>query len=194
MNTRFTVALIALAILALLLTAQLGALPFGNTQDFPVAGAYATFNQEPFKSINAAADSEDVIQIAEAVREAAPQIVLCSGTSIAVAVKNSLTYYVSENLPGTPIEETLYGNLWVSAFLGSNGSTPPAYRIHAIEVTGQRIRVSYGSVESAVRTCDLLTYLMWAPVGPLPTGSYTLELFDATEGTVVASRTCHVLN
>jgi len=80
----------------------------------------------------------------------------------------------------------------LAAYLGSDGSTPPAYRVETIEVNGKTIRVAYERDESPARSADLLAYLVWVPVGRLEAGVYTLELFDVVAGNVTTSRPWHV--
>jgi hypothetical protein len=121
-----------------------------------------------------------------------PQIVLCVGDDVAAAVKASVLSFSTPEEAATTITGGTIDTLWLAAYLGSDGSTPPAYRIETIEVNGRTIRVAYERDESPARSADLLAYLVWVPVGRLEAGVYTLELFDVVAGNVTASRPWHV--
>jgi hypothetical protein len=66
---------------------------------------------------------------------------------------------------------------------------PPAFRVLSVEINGTKIRVNYESITRELSTGDEHPYLLWAPLGKLAAGEYTLELFDtATKKLTVTSK------
>ena len=55
------------------------------------------------------------------------------------------------------------------------------------------MRINYESTKSEISTGDVHLYLLWAPIGKLAAGEYTLELYDTAAKKVTASRKCQVL-
>jgi hypothetical protein len=158
----------------------------------PLDTVYSTFNQEGLKSLPEV-ETDGLFQVLGAVRESPQQIVLCIGTDAASAVKGSeLSFAMPEEaippVTGTTSEKTL----WLAAYLGCDGSLPPAFRVSSIEVNGKTIRVMYERDASPVRSADLRSYLIWVPLGRLEEGVYTLELFDAAAERVTRSRSWQV--
>jgi hypothetical protein len=192
MRTRLIAVVVVFSVLGLIWAAQLGAFQTGEPSIIPLSTVYATFNQQGLKSADDATGGEDLAQVLSAIREAPPQIVLCVGTDLIAAVKSATPSF---SVPGESVL-TVAGStsekLWVAAYLGTDGSIPPAYRIHAVEVRDKTIRIVYERDESPGRSCDLRAYLVWAPIGPIEAGSYTLELFDIVVDSVTATRLCHV--
>ena len=192
MRTRFIAVVIVLSVLGLVLAAQLGAFQTGEPRIVPLTTVYATFNQEGLKSADEATGNEASAEILSDIRETTPRIVLCVGPDVIAAVKSSTpTFSLPEEsvlaMVGSP------GNtMWVAAYLGTDGSLPSAYRIQAVEVRDKTIRIAYERVESPQRSCDLRAYLVWAPIGPVETGNYTLELFDMASDNVTATRLCRL--
>ena len=81
--------------------------------------------------------------------------------------------------------------VWVVAYLGTD--TSDRWLIKSVERTGNRVRVSYtdryknpGGVGATVG--DSTPYIMWAPLGRLDAGKYTLELYETNEMEVKLTR------
>ena len=192
MRSQFTVALGVLAIGALILAAQLGAFQTPETRAIPLDTAYATFNQEGLKSLDDTAANEQLGDIVSSIQDRPARMVLCVGSDVASAVTNSGMTFALPNNPTPAVTSTASDTVWLAAYLGTDGSMPAAYKVRAIEMTGKTIRVTFERDESSGRSCDLRAYLVWAPVGRVEAGTYTLELFDASTGSITASRLWHV--
>jgi hypothetical protein len=76
--------------------------------------------------------------------------------------------------------------LWGAVYFGTNGSSPPAWKIEVIEVDGKTVRVVYR--KGAAATADIHHYLAWFPVPAEASGTYTLELFDIGKKEVTLKR------
>ena len=193
MRTRLTVVFAVLAAGVFILAAQLGAFQTQETRAIPLDVAYATFNQEGIKSLDNVADNEHLGQIMSEVQGGPQRMVLCVGNDIGAAVKAATVSFALPEGPMPAVAAAASDTLWVAAYLGSDGSMPSAYQVRAIEVTGNAIRVAYERDESPIRTSDLRAYLVWAPVGRMEAGIYTLELIDAATGDLTASRPWQVI-
>jgi hypothetical protein len=199
MRTRFTFAFVVFAVVGLILAAQLGAFQAQGSRAIPLDTAYATFNQEGIKALDNVADTEGLWEIFAQVQGGPQRIVLCEGKDVAAAVKSAgMSFTMSEmssSMQDQPVPAITVGpddTVWLAAFLGSDGSLPPAYKVRAINVNDRTIRVSYERDESSGRSCDLRAYMVWAPVGRVEAGEYTLELFDVVAGDVTATRAWQV--
>jgi hypothetical protein len=120
-----------------------------------------------------------------------PVVFLVNGKDFLAAVKASRPFLelgVNGKAPAPKAESKSSGTIWVGACLGSDGSVPPAYRLHAVEIKGKKIRVTYAFIEREISTGDEHPYLLWAPLGKLPAGEYTLELYDTTTKKVTVTR------
>lgn len=73
------------------------------------------------------------------------------------------------------------GDIWVCAFLGNSSTTPPAFSVQRIEVAGQTVRVVFAKPRSLFRSADHAPFLIWANLGQLPPGKYSVELVDADQ-------------
>ena len=193
MRTQLTVFFVVLAVGGLILATQLGAFQTQETRDIPLDEAYASFNQEGIKSLNNTVDNEPLGQILGMVQEGPQRMALCVGNDIAAAVKTTVVGFSMPEDPVPAVTAATSDIVWLAAYLGSDGSMPPAYIVRSIEVTGKTIRVSYERDASPVRTADLRAYLIWAPIGRMDPGVYTLELFDLLAGDVTASRPWQVI-
>jgi hypothetical protein len=133
-------------------------------------------------------DNEALSAMVSEVQGGPQRIVLCDGIDVGAAVKSSALNF---SMPESPVPFVATGKndaVWVAAFLGSDGSIPPAYVVRSISVTDRIVRVAYERDDSSGRTCDLSAYMIWAPLGRMDAGMYTLELFDVAAGTVTVTR------
>jgi hypothetical protein len=195
MHTRMTAVFVILAAAGLVLAAQLGAFQGQEPRAIPLNTAYATFNQDGLKALDNAVSNDDLRQMLDQIQAGPQRIVLCEGKDVAAAVKSAGMSFtmsdMSSSMPDQPIPVVTIGTderVWLAAFLGADGSIPPAYKVRAIEVSGRTIRLSYERDDSSGRTCDLIGYLVWASIGRMDAGVYTIELFDSAAGNVTVTR------
>jgi hypothetical protein len=64
----------------------------------------------------------------------------------------------------------------------------PAFRIQFVEIVGKKIRVRFASIERELSAGDEPPYLLWAPLGKLPSGEDPQELYDTATKKLTASR------
>ena len=185
MRNRMFVVFVVFAAFVLVF-AQLGAFQTDEPREVPLNAVYASFSQEGVKPLDSSVEGEELNRISSLLQEA-PLIVLCVGDDIAAAEKASTESFAmpldSACVSGAPTDI-----LWAAAYLGSDGSVPPAYQVRAVEVRGKTIRICYERDQSPVRSCDLRSYLVWVPLGLVEPGAYTLELFDVGTREVTQSR------
>jgi hypothetical protein len=172
----------------LILAAQLGAFQTDETRPIPLNTVYATFNQEGLKSVDTAAHREGLGEISSMLQEGSQQLVLCLGSDLAAAVKGSASSFSIPEESFATISGATTDTLWLVAYLGSDGSLPPAYQVRYIETTGKTIRVAYERDGSPVRSCDLRAYVVWVPLGRVEEGAYALELFDVAAQKVTLAK------
>ena len=84
------------------------------------------------------------------------------------------------NLAGTEKKP----EVWVVAFIGV--SSPDRWTIKKVERAGTRIRVSYADHGSVQGTTAPV--IVWAKLGPLDPGRYTLELFGTNDDEIKLTR------
>ena len=192
MRTPFTAVVAVLTALVLILAAQFGAFEPEEARMIPLHTVYATFNQEGLKAADEAVDNEDLAMALNAIGDGREEVVLCVGDDVVAAVKASIASFAMPKEPVPAVGGGSIATIWVAAHLGSDGSVPPAYRVRSVEVNRTTIRVAFAHEDSPVRSCDLRGYMIWAPVGRVAAGAYTLELFDVTADRVIATRPWHL--
>ena len=187
------VILAALAvILFLVLATPGGAFEAREGRAIALDTIYGSFAQDSIKSVEDAVDMEQLSQISGELQGGPPRIVLCVGHDVAAAVKAASTSFSTAEQPVPGVTTAPSDTLWLAAYLGSDGSMPPAYQVRAVELVGKTLRVAYQRDESPTRSCDLRDYLIWAPVGRVEAGVYRLELFDVVAKTVTVSSSWQV--
>ena len=187
MRIRLILGSVALFVFTAIVSVRLGAFQPESKRVVPMNSVCATFAQDEVKSVDAIEDAA-FAETMGALREGSAQIVLCNGNDIAGAVKSSGESF---RMPEEPVPSIVAGPsnpVWVAAYFGTDGSVPPAYKVRPVEITAKTIRVAYERVESPGRSCDLHAYVIWAPIGPISAGSYTLELFDVAADSIIATR------
>jgi hypothetical protein len=165
----------------------------GENKKIPLSSVYTTTGQK---------DTRDAVvelrEVSEPFGEFSglPVIFLVNGKDFLAAVKVSrpfLEFRGDGKKPDPKAESKATGLNWVGACMGSEGSLPPAFRVLAVEIEGKKIRVTYESIKNDLSSGDEHPYLLWAPLGKLSAGEYTLELYDATVKKVTASRKSKVV-
>jgi hypothetical protein len=66
---------------------------------------------------------------------------------------------------------------WLVAYLGTLGSEPPAFSVVSAERQGRTISLRVQKIKRTLVSKDRHQYLVWVPLGKLPNGKYTLELY-----------------
>jgi hypothetical protein len=176
----------------------LGIMPFGirlgfaadDAKKIPLDSVYTTTRQTDAK--DALPQLKDFPQPNLEGKSIAgkPVIFLVNGKDFPAAVKASGPFIPLDGDAKTPDPktETKAGeHHWVGAYLGSNGSSPPAYRVQSVEIDGTKVRVTYETIKRNSSTLDYWSYFVWAPLGTLSPGEYTLELYDVGAGKVTAT-------
>ncbi len=118
-------------------------------------------------------------------------LLLVRGEDITAAVKATRWAFLggrSADMPVDPEDGSMGGSLWVVVYFGTAGSGPPAWLVHGIEVKGRTVRVTFSKPNRPVSTADVHQYFLWAPLGHVEPGAFTLELYDAEKTDVALLR------
>jgi hypothetical protein len=146
------------------------------------------------------ADKKIYDEILTCVKKTGPSnIILVSGDDFRWAVASTYqayNFYTTYNATGVfpardpkgldlvlPKKGQRFG-VWVVAYLGM--ATSDQWTIKSVERTGTRIRVVYTA--NSRQLGDDVAYMLWAPLGPLEEGKYTLELYETNDKEVSLSR------
>ena len=132
----------------------------------PVDDMYGTTGQKEIKK-PAGAELTEILKS----DKKAHTLFLVNGKDIEAAVKASAAGFAKE-----PTAVTSKDEAWLAVYLGSNGSSPPAFQLKDVEIKDKTIRLNYqkGFAVSA----DIHQYYAWAPLGKLAAGEYTVELYE----------------
>jgi hypothetical protein len=76
--------------------------------------------------------------------------------------------------------------MWLFGYLGVGRHSPPAWILESIEIDNNNIRLIYRQKPS--RGEKDLPYLVWAPLGKLQPGCYTVQLYDKDSGESTLAR------
>jgi hypothetical protein len=186
------------AVLALSVTAALAVSAGEGARKIAPGSVYATTGQKELKPLSTAMDGDgkyvepygaDLDKLrGEAAGKAT--VFLVAGKDITAAIKASRGR-LGERAVGPPDQLKPAGQpVWLVAYLGTSGSSPPAWKVEGIAVKDKLIRVSYR--KGAAVTDDVHAYLVWAPLGKLEPGVYSLELYDAAAEGPTCVRRCKV--
>jgi hypothetical protein len=83
---------------------------------------------------------------------------------------------------------------WLVFYLGTAGSVPPAWLVESVEFKDKTIRVNYLKPIRKVTSGDAHRYLFWVPLGQLPDGVYSLELFDTGMNELTLMRRVRIIS
>jgi hypothetical protein len=165
------------------------------TKSIPLSELYVTFKQEGVTLMLPRPRVEGDLSLKDRVaKNGTSNIFLVRGADVGTALLSAEMAY-----RGSSADRPLRGNpptkdkpIWVVAHLGVRGSSPPAFEVKAVERDGKRVRVSFEEKRS--RSLDERPYLVWAPLGELEPGDYTLELYNVSRERVVLMRLVEVEN
>lgn len=94
------------------------------------------------------------------------------------------------DVPPKPIKRP---DVWLVAYLGSDSSD--RWLVVRAERTGTRLRLIYTDrfrTPGVIAAGDSDPRLVWVPLGPIPGGKYTVDLFETVEKEVTLSRLVRV--
>lgn len=118
-------------------------------------------------------------------------VLLVRGDEILEAIATTRRAFAagcSAGVPINPTEEISFAQEWLVAYMGAEGTEPPAWVIHSVQVTDHRLRVVYSQPRDGGKSDDMHHYYLWVPLGRLKAGYYDLELFDDDKQHVSLSR------
>jgi hypothetical protein len=159
----------------------------------PLSELYVTFKQEGVALMLPRPRVEGDLSLKDlATKSGTSNIFLVRGADVATALLSAEMAF-----RGSSADRPLRGNpptkekpIWAVAQLGVRGSSPPAFEVKAVKRDGMRVRVSFEEKQS--RSLDERPYLVWAPLGELEPGDYTLELYNVVRERVVLMRLVEV--
>lgn len=160
----------------------------------PLKSIYSTNGQEGLKMVRGG-DTEGYHHhlnlLRRECRSGASNVFLVRGDDFATAVKSTWQVFrcgCSADVPKGPSDDQGQRSLWLVAFLGIDGSSPPAWLLKGAVQKGNVIRLSVAQPERLAVSADLYHYFVWVPLGKLEASTYTLELFNAEQGEVTLVR------
>jgi hypothetical protein len=160
---------------------------------------YATTGQKNVKRMTTAmtGDGKFVEPYGKALGELYPRlrgparVALVPGKDITAAVA-ATAHRLGERSDKVqpPLEVPAGESVWLAVYFGTNGSSPPAWTVEAVEIKDRTIRLTYK--KGAAFTDDIHHYLAWVPLGKPVAGRYTLQLVDVTSKQATVERSCEV--
>ena len=189
MNRSLVVVLTGLAIILFEVTLGTAA---DEVKKIPLGSVYSSTGQKDTK------DGVELREVPDAFGNFSGRsvIFLVNGKDFLTAVKASRPFFEfrGDGKAQEPKAESKAGEQnWVGACMGSEGSSPPAFRVQSVEIGGKKIRVTYEDMKRDLSTADEHLYMLFAPLGKLPAGEYTLELYESTAKKVTADRKSKVV-
>jgi len=163
----------------------------------PLESCYATSAVSGCQIIRDGGDEPYAFDLGELFRgnQAGPSnVVLVRGKDIAEAVRATRWTFTSglradAPVPPNPSESKAEAlPLWLVAYFGMGPSDPGFGRVHAAEIRGRTVRVTYSRAHANKLTTDDAHYYLWVPLGKPEAGTYALELFDAARNEVTLMR------
>jgi hypothetical protein len=113
-------------------------------------------------------------------------VFLVRGKDITAALKACrvvLTTGRGADVAWGPDDRETHKDFWLFAYVGIFRTER---KLHSVKQVGNNIRLTYSKPDSDAMGARRFFY--WVPLGQLPTGSYTLELFDADQKVVTLMR------
>src|SRR5262245_48083720 len=173
------------------------------TKTIPLESCYATFGGSGCQFILRGGDRPHAADLEELLRNnraGASNLALVRGKDIAQAVRATRwTFSAGQRaeapaLPNPDRDESEGLPLWLAVYFGTGSSEPGFGRVHAAEIRGKTVRVTYSRAKSHKVTADVVHFYLWVPLGRPEAGSYALELFDAVRNEVTLMRRVTVAN
>jgi hypothetical protein len=160
----------------------------------PLGSVHSTSRQKGLKLIDQGKGDEAFpnqmrVLFERSIRMGASNVFLARGDDLKAAVKATwevFRYGRSASGPVSADRRSRSERYWLVAYLGVDGSVPPAWLVKSVKVSGRTIRLAFTKRGDA--TGVLHPYFVWAPLGKLGPGTYTLELFDEESKQVTLSR------
>jgi len=180
---------------ALILFAAVAGFAADDAKEVPLRTVYTTTGQKNTQNARPDVELQDIQEFGHRIPQK-PAICLVNGKNCRTAAKVSHPLLnpagEKKEAPANPMVKAAE-DAWVGAFLGNAGSSPPAFRVLSVETKGKQVRVKYEFTPPEVATGDVHQYFVWAPLGKLTAGEYTLELYNAVEKKVTATGKCKVV-
>ncbi len=169
-----------------------------KAKQVPLKSVYTTSDQQGLSKVRLGEGSKGFQnQFGElyrgSIRIGASNVFLARGHDVTAAVRAAwevFTHGIPADKPVSADYPPKSDEIWLVAYLGIEGSGPPAYQVQSIEVSGTDIRLTYK--HPGAGTNDLHPYFYWAQVGRLVAGTYKLQLFDADQKQVTLMRRVQV--
>jgi hypothetical protein len=159
--------------------------PAGKAEEpinnIPLESCYATAGVSGCRIIRDGGENPYSLDLGELFRgnkAGASNVALVRGKDVADAVKATrwtLTAGLRADAPIPPnpsdIKAAAGLPIWLVAYLGAGSSNPGFGRVHAAEVRGRTVRVTYSRARSNTKTDDVVQYYLWMPLGRAEAGN-----------------------
>jgi hypothetical protein len=161
----------------------------------PLKSIYSTNGQKGLIAVKQALEKPSGKQLNILRRDfpgGASNVVMVRGknlTAALLATRWAFTGSRSADVAIDPDDGSKDAPLWMVAYLGNAGSSPPYWLIGAMERKGKTVRLKFAKDKSmGGRTKDSHHYFIWVPLGKLGAGTYNLELYDEDKEQVILLR------
>jgi hypothetical protein len=163
------------------------------TRKIPLESIFSTAAQKPLKPARRSSDSaaKDLNQIFREFRSGLTNVFLAQADDFNAAVGSTRAAFTgarSGDRPIGPLHESKASDHWFVAYLGTAHSTPPAWQLDYFEQKERRLTLAFWKPNPTGATRDSHQYFVWVPLGKLPPGEYSLELFDVNRRQTVLMR------
>jgi hypothetical protein len=166
------------------------------TRSIPLESCYATPEISGCIAIKLSRErySFDFEELKRGHNAGASNLALVHGKDIAEAINATRSLFTSGVRADSPVQPNLAVTptgplpIWMIAYFGMGPSEPGFGMIHAAQIRGRSIRVSYSRAHAVRVSTDVRHYYFWAPLGEIGAGTYALELFDAVRNEVLLMR------
>jgi hypothetical protein len=167
------------------------------TKTIPLESCYATPEVSGCTHVKRGGGEAYSFDLEELIRgnnTGASNAALVHGKDIADAVKATRRVFASSAGAGSSVSpdsndaDTRALPLWMVAYFGMRPSRPGFGNVHAAEIRGRTVRVTFSRAHANKKSLDIRQYYFWAPLGKADAKSYALELFDAMRNEVMLLR------
>jgi hypothetical protein len=153
----------------------------------PLKSMFVSFDQEGGPTIVESVKDKPfdglVEDVGRQMRSGASNLFLVRGGDIEELVAGSRGVLVGGDTADRAVSARAKSSpkCWLVAFLGRGPSGPPVRDVRSVERRGAVVRLAVGRPKLHGGNKDKIPYLVWAPLGKLPAGTYTLELVNDGE-------------